>query len=179
MPAPEGTFAVGVKPPAGQERMSSGVSAVAPDSVAPVTTPFVPKVIVPTALAAPFTVVLVTLMSPFAHRLAMVSAVASEYAPSSESKASNVPPVVRYRVPSVRTAYLKIGTPPAAPTIVIMPAVGSVRLPWTTTLYSWSPPLSTRCITGRYAALFGRFVQPRSRLSPGLSAATAATGQAP
>src|SRR6266576_3861010 len=121
MPAPEGTFAVGVKPPAGHERMSSGVSAVAPVVVAPVTTPFVPKTIGPTAVAAPFTVVLVTFISAFDQRLAIVSAVASAYGPTSESNASKVPPVVRYRVLSVRTAYLKIGTPPAAPTIVLIP----------------------------------------------------------
>src|SRR6476619_2161236 len=60
----------------------------------------------------------------------------------------------------------------------MMPAVGSVRLPCTTTAYSCRPPLSTRCITARYAALLGIDFQPRSRLSPGLSA-EAPAGHAP
>jgi hypothetical protein len=64
--------------------MSIGALAVAPEVDAPVTTPYEPIVIEPAAVASPFTVVCVTVISPFAQ-IEVLSAIAKEYGPISES----------------------------------------------------------------------------------------------
>src|SRR5881397_2865141 len=75
--------------------------------------------------------------------------------------------------------HLKTDTALTICSTVLRPPSGPAPLACTTTAYSFRPPLSTRWITVRWLALFGKTCQPRLRLSPGLRAFTAVVGQAP